>query len=375
MFYRILLFLAIAIVMLFIIFEALPSSLTKSLNFSDLKSTVNKKYRSNDDDYVSTEMPEKINPPLGLPAIPWPQDNPYTKEKAELGRLLYFDKRLSSDQTISCATCHNVPCGYSDCKNIAVGIKNRLGIRHSPTIINNAYAHIFFWDGRAASLEEQCKGPLANTKEMSTIQDAHEAHSQCAMRVKDIPGYKALFKQVFGHEEITIDDIAKAVATFERTILSGNSAYDRYVAGDKNAMTQEQIHGMQVFKKVNCANCHGGFNFTDERFQNIGVGMDAPQPDLGRYLISHDKKDWGSFKTPTLREVEKSGPYMHDGSLKTLEEVIDYYDKGGIPNKNLHPLLKPLNLSQEDKDALVSFLRALNGTGWQNFQEPQKFPE
>lgn len=313
--------------------------------------------------------------PLGLPPIPWPKDNPYSKEKEELGRLLYFDTRLSSDHTVSCASCHNMPCGYSDCKKIAVGIDSEKGVRHSPTVINTAYATLLFWDGRASSLEEQCKGPLANTKEMTTTPNPHEAHEQCAERIKEIPGYRALFKKAFGSDQINIDGIAKAIATFERTILSGNSAYDRYRAGERSALSEEQIKGMVIFKKSGCANCHGGFNFTDNRFHNIGVGMDATNPDLGRYLVTHDERDWGAFKTPTLREVERSPPYMHDGSLKSLEDVVEYYDRGGIKNKNLHPLMKPLNLSDEEKKALISFLRALNGEGWQNIEEPKKFPQ
>jgi cytochrome c peroxidase len=318
---------------------------------------------------------EAIKLPLGLPPIPWPKDNPYSKEKAELGLLLYFDKRLSSDGTISCASCHNIQCAYSDCRSIAIGIKNTPGTRHSPTIINAAYLKRLFWDGRVSSLEEQCKGPIANTKEMSLVKDVHEAHLQCAERIKNIQGYRTLFKNIFGHEVISIDDIAKAIATFERTIISGNSPYDRYHAGDHSALTQAQIQGFKIFKKVGCANCHGDFNFSDERFLNIGVGMDAPKPDTGRYAITQQKKDWGAFKVPTLRDVEHTAPYMHDGSLKSLKDVVDYYDKGGIPNQNLHPLMRPLKLSPEDKQALVSFLKSLNGEGWQHFREPSKFPD
>lgn len=331
--------------------------------------------------YVFTEdspsispVEENVIPPLGLPEIPWPKDNPYSKEKAELGRLLYFDKRLSANQTISCATCHNIQCAYSDCRPLPIGIDDSVGTRHSPTIINGAYATHFFWDGRAASLEEQCKGPIANPKEMSSTSDAHLAHHQCAQRVKEIPGYCALFKKVFGHDEISIEDIAKAIATFERTLLSGNSPYDRYQAGDKTAMTKQQIRGLEIFKKASCANCHRGFNFSDDRFHNIGIGMDAAEPDTGRYAVTHKESDWGAFKVPTLREVEHTAPYMHDGSLKTLEEVIDYYDKGGIKNKNLHGLMRPLNMTTEQKQALLSFLKALNGEGWQNFKEPSQFP-
>lgn len=316
-----------------------------------------------------------FEPPFGLPPVPFPDDNPYSKEKAELGRLLYFDKRLSGDGSVSCATCHNRQCGFSDCKIVAVGIDNRKGERHSPTIINAAYSKFYFWDGRAASLEEQCKGPIANPNEMSATGDPHIAHMKCAERIQAIPGYRPLFKQAFGTENITIDEIAKAIATFERTVLSGNSPYDRYAAGDKTAMTEEQIKGFGVFKKVGCDRCHGGFNFADDRFMNIGVGMDRPNPDLGRYLINNNKRDWGSFKTPTLRDSEHSAPYMHDGSIKTLAEVIDYYDRGGIPNKNLHTYMKPLNMTAEEKKELLAFLTALNGEGWQHYKEPDKFPE
>jgi len=323
----------------------------------------------------SSSQPDEIIPPLGLLPIPWPQDNPYTKEKAELGRILYFDKRLSSDNTISCASCHNIPCAYSDCRSIAIGIDHSKGTRHSPTIINAAYSPHLFWDGRASSLEEQCKGPVANTNEMSKTKDVHEAHRECAARVRAIAGYRPMFKEAFGHEDITMDDIAKAIATFERTVLSGNSPWDRYVAGDRTALTEQQRRGIQVFKKALCSFCHADSNFTDNKFHNIGIGMDSPDPDLGRYVITHEKLDWGAFKTPTLRDVEHTAPYMHDGSLKTLEEVVDYYDKGGIKNKNLHPLMKDLHLSAQDKKDLVSFLMALSGEGWKNFKEPTKFPK
>lgn len=322
-----------------------------------------------------TETNSKINPPLGLPPIPWPKNNPYSKEKAELGRLLYFDKRLSSDQTISCASCHNKPCGYGDCTSIAVGIDQTKGTRHSPSIINSAYFRVLFWDGRANSLEEQSAGPLANVKEMAKATNPHEAHQQCVERVKTISGYKPLFKKAFGNEEITMDHITQAIATFERTVLSGNSPYDRYMAGDRSALTQEQIRGMSLFKKTGCMNCHIEPIFTDDRFHNIGVGMKDPNPDLGRYLITHDKNDWGAFKTPPLREIVHSAPYMHDGSMKTLKEVIDYYNDGGIKNDNLHPLMRPLNLTEEDKKALISFLQALSGEGWQQIVEPHELPK
>lgn len=313
--------------------------------------------------------------PKGLPPVPWPEDNPYTEQKAELGRILYFDKRLSSDGTVSCSSCHQVQRAFADHRSISTGVHGRLGKRHAPTLINCAYNSLQFWDGRADSLEAQCKGPISNPLEMTTLTDSKEALDACAKRINQIAGYRPLFKEAFGHEEATIDDIAKAISTFERTIFSYNSAHDRFVAGDKTAMTKEQIHGMKLYNKSGCANCHYGPNLTDGKFTNIGVGMDAKEPDLGRYEVTKAEKDWGAFKVPTLRDVSHTAPYMHDGSLKTLEEVVDFYDKGGIPNKNLHPQIRELNLTVEEKKALVAFLKAFDGEGWQHFAPPKHFPQ
>lgn len=326
---------------------------------------------------VFLEHPQKkeFSVPFGLPPVPWPKDNPYTPEKAELGRLLYFDTRLSSNGTISCASCHEPSEKFADRRPVSIGINGQKGTRHSITIINSAYQSSLFWDGRAKTLEEQSIGPIANPKEMTSSENAHEAHEQCEKRVRSIPGYKILFKQVFGNDAVTIHNIAKAIATFERTVLSGNSPYDRYIAGDKEAMTAEQIHGYQIFLEKRCIDCHHGVNFSSGEFANLGVGINAPNPDLGRYLITGKESDWGAFKVPILREVSHKSPYMHDGSLTTLEEVIDYYDKGGTPNKNLHPLMVPLHLTSEEKKALVSFLKALNGEGWRHIKSPEKFPE
>lgn len=332
-------------------------------------------FSQDDPNSFLAEEPDLIVVPLGLPQIPWPEDNSYSKKKAELGRLLYFDKRVSADGTISCSTCHSIPRAFTDNKPVSEGIHGRLGTRHSPTVINVAYQKLLFWDGRASSLEEQSKGPIANPKEMSLVDNPHEAYQECQERIKSIPGYRILFKEVFGNEECTIEEISKAIATFERTVLSGNSPYDRYRAGDKSAMTQEQIDGYEVFKRTGCSICHAGPNFTDGRFVNIGVGMNAEHPDLGRYEVTKKNSEWGAFKVPTLREVSKTHPYMHDGSLATLEEVIDYYDKGGIPNRNLHPLMRPLELTEPDKKSLLSFMYALSGEGWQHFTEPTQFPE
>lgn len=311
--------------------------------------------------------------PLGMPPCHWPEDNPYSKKKAELGKLLFFDKRLSSDSTVSCGTCHVPGDAFTQNLPISVGIHGQKGNRNSPTVINSAYQTHYFWDGRASSLEDQVKGPIANPKEMTLESTAKDAYRECQQCVRKITGYRTMFKELFGNDECSIEDISKAIATFERTVISGNSPYDQYIAGNKEAMSKEQIFGLQVFKKVGCNNCHAGPNFTDGRFLNIGIGMDRPNPDLGRYEITKKESDKGAFKIPTLRDVAQTFPYMHDGSLKTLEEVIDYYDRGGTPNRHLSPLLKPLHLTVEEKKALISFLNALDGEGWQ-VDPPKLFP-
>lgn len=312
--------------------------------------------------------------PLGLPPIPWPKNNPYSPEKVELGRLLFFDKRLSSDGTVSCASCHSLEYAFSDPSPVSIGINNSLGGRHAPTIINSAYQKRFFWDGRALTLEEQSKGPIANPMEMTTCLEQEEAYRQCEERIRSIPTYANLFTSVFGTEDCSIDQVAFAIASFERTIVSGNSAYDRYQAGDKTAMTDLQILGMEVFQNSGCASCHFGSLFTNGNFANIGIGMDQENPDLGRYIITQQEKDWGAFKVPGLREASQRKYYMHDGSLQSLEEVIEYYNQGGIQNKNLHRLIRPLHLSTEEKAALVAFLHALDGEGWQQVEMPNEYP-
>lgn len=294
--------------------------------------------------------------PLGLIPIPWPADNPYSPAKVELGRLLYFDKRLSADNSVSCATCHAPEKGFTDGAPVSTGIRGQKGGRSAPTVINRAYSLAQFWDGRAPTLEDQAKGPIANPLEMDNTHDA------MAAKLSGVQDYRPLFQKAFGSPDITIDAVAKAIATFERTLLSGNSAYDRYKTGKKPAMTRAQIRGMDIyFNKAKCDQCHEGVNFTANAYANLGIGTDKPQPDTGRYEVTKDPLDWGKFKTPTLRDISKTGPYMHDGSLKTLEEVVDFYDKGGIPNKNLDEKIKKLNLTVEQKRDLVEFLKALDG--------------
>jgi cytochrome c peroxidase len=309
--------------------------------------------------------------PLGLPPIFWPKDDPYTPEKARLGWLLYFDKRLSADSTIACATCHSPKFAFTDGARFSTGIRGQLGGRSAPTVINRAYSLEQFWDGRAKSLEDQAKGPIANPIEMG------HTHEACAGCVAGIPGYRKLFQQAFGPGDITIDHIARAIATFERTVLSGNSAYDRFKAGDQNALNESQKRGMKVFFSDNarCDSCHEGFNFTNGKYANIGIGMDRPNPDLGRFLVTKKEEDKGAFKTPTLRDITRTGPYMHDGSLKTLEEVVEHYNKGGTKNPWLHQDVRELKLTDQDKKELVEFLKALDGEGWQHIKAPTEFPK
>jgi cytochrome c peroxidase len=322
----------------------------------------------------SSEAPPK--PPLGLPPVQWPEDNLYSAAKSELGRFLYFDTRLSSDNTVSCASCHATEKAFTDGAPVSTGIGGQKGGRSAPTVINRAYSTSQFWDGRASSLEDQAKGPIANPIEMTNEKSAEAAHAAAIGRLQAVPGYVRQFDKVFGQKSVNIDNVAKAIATYERTVYSGNAPYDKYNAGDKKALSESQVRGMNVFfNKAACDSCHLGFNFTDGSYVNIGIGTDKPKPDPGRYEISKKDEDIGAFKTPTLRDIEHTGPYMHDGSLNTLEAVVEHYDKGGLKNPHLDQRMKPLHLSPQDKSDLVAFMKALSGEGWQDKTAPREFPK
>ena len=303
--------------------------------------------------------------------------------KVELGKQLYFDPRVSKDATVSCASCHDPAKGWTDNLVTSVGIGNQKGDRNAPTVLNTAYGRTMFWDGRAPSLEGQAQGPIQNKIEMGD-----QSYREIVERLRTIPGYKAQFLQVFG-TEATLDGMAKAIAAFERTALSGDSAYDKYTSGDPDEaatfahLTESQKRGMVLFglslkdedpykvdgslrQKANCTKCHVGQNFSDEEFHNIGVGYDeskAKYADLGRWVISpigaKSDAERGSFKTPTIRDITRTGPYMHDGSEKTLEAVVEYYNKGGTRTPRSTPEMKPLNLTDAEKADLVAFMKAL----------------
>ena len=307
--------------------------------------------------------------PLGLDPLPIPADNPQTAAKIELGKQLYFDPRLSYDGTISCATCHDPAKGWSNGDTFGVGIKGQKGGRNSPTVINAAYFPLQFWDGRAKELEGQALGPIQNPIEMGHTLE------QCVECINGIEGYKKQFKDVFG-TEVTSDGIAKAIAAFERTVLSGDAPYDRYKAGDKKALSASAERGMNLFfNKGHCSACHAGANFSDAAFHNIGVGMDKEKPDEGRQTISTMLGDRGAFKTPGLREIARTGPYMHDGSLKTLEEVVEHYNKGGVANPQLDEEIFPLQLTAEEKADLVTFMKEGLSSASYPMVAPPKLPK
>ncbi|MEX2301841.1 MAG: cytochrome c peroxidase [Bryobacterales bacterium] len=296
-------------------------------------------------------------PPLGLDAyMPVPAANPLTKEKIELGRKLFFDPVLSRDRTLSCATCHDPKLGFTDTKPVAVGVDGQKGTRRSPRLINRGYGKLFFWDGRAASLEEQVLQPIQNPIEMAMTLEGVEA------RLRGDTAYVAGFQKSFGRPP-DADALQQALASYVRTIVSGNSPYDRYVAGEAEALSAAQRRGLDIFRgKGNCSVCHLGPNLTDEEFHNTGVGWkNGASEDHGRAKVTGDTTDTGAFKTPTLREIAATGPYMHDGSLATLADVIEFYDKGGERDPNLSMEMQRLDLTPTEKADLAEFLRALRG--------------
>lgn len=304
--------------------------------------------------------------PLGLKKLPTVRSNPQTDAKVELGKQLYFDARLSADNTVSCASCHDPKKGWSNGEATAEGIDGQRGGRSAPTILNSAYHKFQFWDGRAGSLEEQALGPIANPIEMNLPVE------EAVKRVAAIEGYKKQFETVFD-DGVTSENMGKAIAAFERTVLAGNSPYDRFKAGDESALSQKAQAGMKLFfGKANCSGCHAGSNLTDNGFHNLGVSFLNDEPDVGREALSKLGGDRGAFKTPSVRDIDRTAPYMHDGSLATLEDVVEYYNKGATPNEFLDEEIFPLKLSDEQKDAIVTFLKeGLTSDDYPMIEAPQ----
>ena len=292
-----------------------------------------------------------------LPKMKHPTDNPWSQEVEKLGKALYFDPRLSGSNWISCVTCHNPGLGWSDGLPRTIGDGQKELGRHSPSIINSGYFEILMWDGRAKSLEEQALGPIAATVEMNQNLDS------LLKELKAVPGYVKLFKKAFGEPGITKSNIGKAIAMFERSVVSQNSPYDRYFQGDKSAMPKSALNGMNLFfGKAKCSICHNGPTFSDSGFHNIGVKQQGPlKEDLGRYNITKEESDKGAFKTPGLRHISRMAPYMHDGSEATLSDVVDFYDQGGDVAENRSPFITALHLSKSEKNDLVEFMKSLEG--------------
>jgi len=308
----------------------------------------------------------EIKAPLGLPPVPIPADNPPTEETIALGRRLYYDPQLSVDSTVSCASCHAPEFAFSDNHQFSIGVGGKLGSRKAPTLINSAYSPLQFWDGRAPSLEEQAKGPMANPVEM-----AHSLEG-VVQRLQADPQYPALFKTAWGIDQISIDMVAKSIASFERTIIAGDSPFDRFFYGhDSKALSFAAQRGLKIFKaknKGNCEVCHvigkDSALFTDGKFHNLGIGADTRGnlADLGRYNETRVETDKGCFKTPSLRNLANRGPYMHDGTFPTVKDAFAHYIGGGNWNPYLDKEIHSLDvLTFDERDDLLQFLDSLNG--------------
>ncbi len=331
------------------------------------------------------------NPLLGLPPLSIPKDNKQTADKIELGRLLFNEARFSSDNSISCASCHHSNKAFTDGLKVPKGVNNLSGLRNSPTIINAAFYKSYFLDGREPSLEAQSLGPFINP-----VEHGLKNHKKIIKVILSDPNYAQKFKQVFNisKDQITMEYVTKAIASFERTLIAGNSLFDQYYFGrDHTKLSESAARGLRLFRrKGNCANCHEiSFDnalFMDNLFYNIGVGSNHLKPklneiisslrqgkkvediglspeqiaELGRFSVTNIISDIGKYKTPTLRNISLTAPYMHDGSMKTLEEVVDYYDKGGNKNRFLDPAIFPLHLNKQEKIDLVAFMKSLTSS-------------
>jgi cytochrome c peroxidase len=314
--------------------------------------------------------------------------NPLSARRVALGKTLFFDARLSSDGSVSCATCHDPATAFTSRESRAIGVNGQIGTRNIPTVLNVAYLDSYFWDGRVRTLEEQAKQPLLSGAEMGTQMEA-----ALVQRLGNVSAYRKSFRDAFPQRGITLETIAQAIAAFERTLISRNAPFDRFIQGNVNAITENQKKGWELFRgKARCIECHqysaASPFFTDSKFYNTGIVAREQQfsglqhraeeirltatgvgasvlahnqqfAELGRFLVTGQPKDIGAFRTPALRDIELTWPYMHDGSLSTLLDVVRFYNRGGNVNLNLDPKMRPLNLTDEEMNGLVEFMRAL----------------
>jgi cytochrome c peroxidase len=307
------------------------------------------------DEQVKPPEEFRQNLPAGFPELPIPSDNPMSVAKIELGRHLFHERRISKDFRVSCATCHNQPVAFTDARRKSVGFGGDSTFRNALSLANVAYNPLYLWDGGVRSLEVQALGPIVNANEMNMRPDSVEA------RLRQIPKYAALFRNAWGDDAITIDRVTKSIAAFERTFISANSAFDRWQRGDLSALNASAQRGVELFfgEKGDCWHCHGQFNLTTFGFHNNAIDSVSTR-DEGRYRVTNAASDIGKFKTPTLRNVALTAPYMHDGRFQTLNQVLRHYNSGGLPHPNKDPLMRPLGLSEQEIQDIIAFLNALS---------------
>jgi len=298
----------------------------------------------------------QTDPWLRPDKAPAPANNLPTPARVELGQMLFFDPRLSRKANMSCASCHNPALGWSDGLPTAAGFDMQKLGRATPTILNTAFNPIQMWDGRKSTLEDQALGPIEAGGEMNM------PLPEMVTRLQSIPGYAASFERAYPGQGISTVTVAGAIASFERTVLSTESPFDRWRKGDAGAVGADVKRGFELFNgKANCAACHSGYNFTDNGFHNIGIRNDGAAYDVGRYAQKPLKAMRGAFKTPTLRDIALTAPYMRNGVYKTLMEVVDHYDRGGDDRDNLSMNIAPLHLTDSEKADLVAFMQSLTG--------------
>lgn len=337
---------------------------------ADLAAQLREQYSKPPAEWPKAELidhPEVKFAELGkLPPVQHPDDNPFTREKSDLGWKLFFDARMSSSKQIACATCHDPDLGWADGRAVAFGHDRQTGNRNAPSVLNGGYFKEFFWDGRSSSLESQARNPVRSEIEM------HSSPDFAVEQIKAIPGYRPLFKAAFGDEEIDFDRIGKAIATFERTIVAGRSDFDRFLGGEHEVMSDSAVRGLHLFRTTaGCINCHNGPNFSDDQYHNLGLTFYGRKlQDLGRYEVTKEAKDVGRFRTPTLRNVTRTAPYMHNGAFE-MDGLLNAYSAGMFdvrpsatqandplfPKKS--PLLKRLDLNDQEKEDLKSFMQSL----------------
>lgn len=290
--------------------------------------------------------------PAGFPVMPVPTDNQLTADRVLLGKKLFFDKRLSRTQEVACGSCHLQENAFADPRRVSVGIDGLTGTRNAPPLFNLAYNKSFFWDGGVPTLEKQAVAPIMNPVEMNMTL------GEVVTRVAADPAYVDLFQRAYGTVPNT-ETVAKALASFVRSLVSGSSRYDRFTRGDASALNESEKRGREIFfsERADCFHCHVGFNFTDNSFRNNGLYLDYE--DKGRFKVTEKDEDIGKFKVPSLRNIALTAPYMHDGSLATLEEVVEHYASGGKPNPNADPTIRQLDLTPRERADLVAFLKSL----------------